>query len=57
MQALHDKYHEHCREHAREVRAEADEASIYQECMTYFIVTDINCPICAVDPHLSKVKK
>lgn len=56
-QALHDKYHEHCREHAREVQPEADEASRYQECMTYFIVTDVNCPICAVDPHLSKVEK
>lgn len=56
-QALHDKYHDHCREHAREIQGEADEASRYQECMTYFIVTDINCPVCSVDPHLNKAEK
>lgn len=56
MKALVEKYDAHCLEHAREVIGEADEAARYDECMTYYIKTDVDCPICALDPHL-KAKK
>lgn len=57
MEAIYNKYDSHCREHARELAGEADEDSRYEECMNYYIVTDIECPICARDFHLSKAKK
>ena len=55
--ALYNKYDEHCREHAREIVGEKDEESRYQDCMNYFIKTDVNCPICGVDLHLTKHKE
>ncbi|PLX87737.1 MAG: hypothetical protein C0619_14120 [Desulfuromonas sp.] len=57
MQSLFDKYDHHCREHARELAGEADEAARYEECMTYYIKTDEDCPICTLDSHLTKAKQ
>jgi hypothetical protein len=50
--AIYIKYDSHCREHARDIIGEVDEESRYQECMNYFVTTDVNCPTCIVDPHL-----
>jgi len=55
--AIYDKYDAHCREHAREMVGEADEQTRYEECMNYFVKSDVHCPICAVDPHLIKSKQ
>lgn len=53
-EALYNKYDAHCKEHAREMAGEAIEQSRYQECMSYFIGTDVHCPYCAADTHLTK---
>ena len=53
IDALYNKYDSHCKEHAREMAGEATEEIRYQECMTYFTETDIHCPNCAVDAHLT----
>lgn len=56
MQALFEQYDKHCREHAREFTGEADETTRYEECMNYYIRTDVECPICTLDSHLTKAK-
>ena len=54
IEALYNKYDAHCKTHAREMAGEAIEESRYNECMTYFIGTDVHCPYCAADAHLTK---
>ena len=54
--AVYNKYDSHCQDHARDITGEVDEESRYQECMNYFITTDVNCPTCIVDPHLKTGK-
>lgn len=54
VHALYEKYDVHCKEHAREMAGEATEEVRYQECMTYFTETDIDCPSCLVDAHLTR---
>lgn len=58
MQALHDKFDAHCRQHALEFEAEVDEGERYQECMSYFYNSELHCPDCVItDKHLSGDKK
>lgn len=52
--ALYEKYDAHCREHAQEIVGEQDEQLRYQECLDYFITTDVECPHCVVDKHFAK---
>lgn len=52
--ALYDKYNAHCREHAEKATGSPDVEGFYQECMDYFVGTDINCPYCNLDPHMEK---
>ena len=54
MTALYNKYDAHCKEHAKELTGEKDEQIRYEECMNYFVGTDVNCPHCIIDPHLTK---
>lgn len=56
MEAFYNKFDKHCREHARDMLAEYDEQERYDECMSYFINTDLECPTCTVDSHLSGPK-
>ncbi len=52
VNAIYDKYDGHCKAHAREMAADADEETRYRECMNYFVGTDVNCPYCVADKHL-----
>jgi hypothetical protein len=49
VNAVYDKYDGHCKEHAEKADGSPDVESRYQECMNYFVTTDIHCPYCAVD--------
>jgi hypothetical protein len=49
MHALYDNFDTHCREHARQMAAEADEDTRYRECMNYFITYDTDCPYCTIN--------
>jgi hypothetical protein len=54
INAVYDKYDDHCKEHAEKASGEPDVESRYQECMNYFVATDIHCPYCAVDKGMQK---
>lgn len=54
VNAIYDKYDAHCKEHAREMTADAYDETRYRECMNYFVGTDIHCPYCVVDKHIAK---
>lgn len=36
----------------REMVGEVNEAARYEECMSYFLKTDVDCPVCGSDLHL-----
>jgi len=54
VNAIYERYEVHCKQHAKDLNAEADEQLLYDECMDYFITKDPKCPHCVVDQHLSK---
>ena len=54
IESLYNKYDAHCKEHAEKAEGSPDVESLYQECMNYFIGTDVQCPHCVVDPHMEK---
>jgi uncharacterized lipoprotein len=45
---LYNKYHAHCLEHAQKSSemGSPDVEALYNECMDYFIGTDVHCPYC-----------
>ena len=57
MDVIYSQYDAHCREHAREMVGEVDEESRFRECMTFFYMADVDCPICEDDSHFIRTKK
>jgi len=54
VNAIYDKYDAHCKQHAKDLNAEADEQLLYDECMNFFVTNDPECPHCITDQHMSK---
>lgn len=56
MDIIYNQYDGHCREYARVVVGEVDEESRFRECMTYFYITDVDCPVFEDNSYLTRTK-